>query len=150
MNADRITPENFRPYGTVASLPQGAPLAADNTFKFWSDVADFEIDGETEIGFCTVFRNDRVDWMERHDRTPEVIIPIDGPVVLPVMTQDEHVAAFRVDVGEAAVIGRGVWHSACKPVDGDESTYFVIFRRGTPAEDVQKTEIEPIVIERHG
>lgn len=138
----RITPETFARYGRVARLPDAAPTAEDATFRFWSDVAHLGIDGETEIGFCTVYRQDgpAVTWMERHDRTPELLIPIDGPFLLPVMGEgdEDPVEVFEVRPGEAVVIGQGVWHSACHPAAGDAATYFVIFRRGTPHEDVIK------------
>lgn len=139
----RITPDNFARYGRVARLPDGAPTAEDATFRYWSDAAHYEIDGETEIGFCTVYRQDEpaVTWMERHARTPELLIPIDGPFLLPVMGDDAEVEVFEVQPGEAVVIGQGVWHSACHPADGDAATYFVIFRRGTPREDVTKKDL---------
>jgi ureidoglycolate lyase len=141
----RITPDNFASYGRVARLPDGQPTAEDATFRYWSDTAHFSIDGETEIGLCTVVRQDEsaVTWMERHDRTPELLIPIDGPFLLPVMGADgsAEVEVFEVQPGEAVVIGQGVWHSACHPADGDAATYFVIFRRGTPQEDVVKKDI---------
>jgi ureidoglycolate hydrolase len=146
----RIDVEGFRPYGSVARRPAGPPLAEDDTFRYWSDAAHYGIEGETEIGFCTVYRQERdeVNWMERHMRTPEVLIAADRPFLLPVMSEDGRVDAFLVETGEAAVIGQGVWHSACKPIDAEEATYFVIFRRGTPQEDVTKMDIEPVVIER--
>lgn len=150
MRAQTISPDSFQEFGRVAALPSSDPLARDETFAFWSDVTHFTIDGETEIGFCTVYRQDRdvVRWMERHERTPELLVPVDGPFILPVMTKDERVAAFRVEPGTAVVIGQDVWHSACLPVDTGQTTYFVIFRRGTPAEDVIKTDISPVEIAR--
>lgn len=148
----RITSETFARYGRVARLPEGPPTAEDATFRFWSDVAHVGIDGETEIGFCTVYRQDAsaVTWMERHDRTPELLIPIDGPFLLPVMGEGEHaeVEVFEVRPGEAVVIGQGVWHSACHPADADAATYFVIFRRGTPQEDVIKKDLDSLVVSR--
>lgn len=140
----RITPENFARYGRVARLPESAPTAEDATFRYWSDAAHYEINGETEIGFCTVYRQDQpaVTWMERHDRTPELLIPIDGPFLLPVMEESgAGVEVFEVQPGEAVVIGQGVWHSACHPAGGDAVTYFVLFRRGTPQEDVTKKDL---------
>lgn len=150
MQAQAITSENFSVFGRVTAWPEGDPLAADETFAFWSDVAHFEIAGETEIGYCTVYRQKRdvVGWMERHDLSPEILVPIDAPFVLPVMTEEGEVEAFHVALGQSVVIGQGVWHSACKPVGVDSATYFVIFRRGTPQEDVVKTDIDPIDIDR--
>jgi ureidoglycolate hydrolase len=55
--------------------------------------------------------------------------------------------AFRVEIGEAVVIDPGVWHGACLPVGRDVSSYFVIFRRGTPGEDVEKKQVEPFLVE---
>lgn len=146
----RINNDNYAAFGRVARVPAGEPLAADETFKYWSDSAHYRIDGETEIGYCTVYRQDEdvVEWMERHDRTPEVLIPIDGPFVLPVMSADGEVEAFRAEPGEAVVIGPSVWHSACKPVNADEASYFVVFRRGTPQEDVIKKDLQRVRIER--
>lgn len=147
----RITSDRFRPYGKVVQPPTAAPTAADDTFSFWSDVVSYHIEGDTEIGLCTVYRQApaRVTWMERHAQTPELLIPIDASFVLPVVkagAPDSAVEVFRVNVGEAVVIGQGVWHSACHPVDTDEATYFVIFRRGTPHEDVEKKDVAGVVL----
>ncbi len=146
----RITSGNFARYGRVARVPQGQPTAEDATFRYWSDAAHYGIDGETEIGFCTVYRQDEpaVTWMERHDRTPELLIPIDGPFLLPVMGEEEsaEVEVFEVQPGEAVVIGQGVWHSVCHPVGADAATYFVLFRRGTPQEDVIKKDLAAIPV----
>lgn len=144
----RATPEAFARFGSVVPAPASAPTAEDPTFRYWSDLAHYRIDGETEVGLCTVFRQDapRVTWMERHDRTPEFLIPADAPFLLPVMDEAGTVEVFRVDLGEAIVIADGVWHSACHPVDAEQATYFVVFRRGTPAEDVVKQDIEPVAV----
>lgn len=144
-----ISPGAFARYGKVAQLPGEEPLAATEQFQFWSDVVAFDVEGPVEIGYCTVFEQaeDQVSWMERHDRTPEVLVPIDGPFLLPVMAEGQ-VEVFLVEPGEAVVIGANVWHSACLPVDDEETTYFVIFRRGTPQEDVTKIDIDPVSIER--
>ena len=150
----RISPEGFARYGSVVRMPASPPLAEGPAFKFWSDVAHYGIEGETEIGFCTVYRQEGapVVWMERHERTPELLVPIDAPFLLPVMTAhapDDQVEVFRVEPGEAVVIGRNVCHSACHPAGRDEATYFVIFRRGTPREDVIKKEVVGVAIGEH-
>ncbi len=147
----RITVDNFARFGSLARLDERQPTAEGSTFSYWSDLAHYTVRGETEIGLCTVYAQDwrGVSWMERHDLTPEILIPIDGPFLLPVMTGDgsDEVVVFQVDPGEAAVIGAGVWHSACLPVGAERATYWVIFRRGTPAEDVIKTDIPPARIQ---
>jgi ureidoglycolate lyase len=144
----RATPDAFARFGSVVPAPTQEPTAAGNTFRYWSDLAHYRIEGETEIGLCTVYLQDapRVTWMERHDKTPEFLIPADGPFLLPVMGDTGEVEIFRVEPGEAVVVGAGVWHSACLPVEGASATYFVVFRRGTPREDVIKHDIEPVAV----
>ena len=148
LSPQRATPEAFARYGAVVTAPTAAPTAQDATFRYWSDLAHFGVEGETEIGLCTVYRQDapRVTWMERHARTPELLIPADAPFLLPVMAEGGPVEVFRVEPGEAVVIGQGVWHSACLPAGADAATYFVVFRRGTPHEDVTKRDLPATVL----
>jgi ureidoglycolate lyase len=151
ITAHPITEELFRPYGKVVTGVSGSPLAETPEFSYWSDLAAFVIESATEIGLCTVYRQDEpvVRVVERHVRTPEVLIPADGPFDLPVLRPGdppEKLAVFRVRPGQAVVIGSGVWHGACLPVDGEAATYFVLFRRGTPHRDVSKKEIGPVAI----
>ncbi len=152
MNAPRITPENFARYGRVARLPGEPPLAGDAAFSYWSEAAFFHVEGETDVGYCTVYAQPApaVAWVEKHDRSPEVVIPIDGAVLLPVVGSGEGdaVEVFEVRPGEAAIVGAGVWHSACHPAGGQAATYFVLFRRGTPREDVVKKDIAAVALSR--
>ena len=145
--AKRATSSNLSKYGSIAGAPAGAPTSAGAGYKFWSDIAHYHVDGDTEIGLCTVFERPgaAIDSMERHLRTPEILVPIDAPFALPVMTGGDAAApeAFLVNPGEAIVINRGIWHGACIPVRKHQSSYFVIFRRGTPGEDVEKQNVAP-------
>ena len=146
-----ITPGNFKKFGSVVKWPTTKPTAETKEFKFWSDIANYHIAGETEIGVCTVYLQPRMELagVERHLRTPEILIPIDAPFVLPVLLEghpDNAVEAFRVNVGEVVVINDAVWHGACLPVGKNESSYFVIFRKGTPFEDVEKKPVSKIEV----
>lgn len=151
LTPQRVSAENFLPYGLVVAAPEGPPTSESPEYRFWSDIARYDIEGETEIGLCTVYRRSPSVFtgMERHLRTPEILIPVDAPFILPLLLDGEDVAgirAFEVHPGEAVVVHRGVWHAACVPVGRRASTYFVIFRRGTPHEDVAKREMEPCTL----
>lgn len=142
----RATSVSFAAYGSVVTLPQGPTTSEGPEYKFWSDIAHYRIEGETEIGLCTVFAGPQqaVGGVERHLRTPETLIPIDGPFILPLAREINGkmiVEAFSVAVGEAVVINPGVWHGPCFPVNQASESYYVMFRRGTPAEDVEKRTI---------
>jgi len=151
VRAKRITPQNFTRFGSVVSAPKGPPTADAEEYKFWSDIAHYLIDGETEIGICTVYRQAKteVSGVERHLRTPEILIPIDAPFILPLHDEqaNEPLEAFEVHVGEVVVVAKGVWHGACLPIGRNECSYFVIFRRNTPHEDVTKKTIQPVLLE---
>jgi len=147
INTKPITEDNFKKFGKVVKSPKGEPTAQADDFKFWSDITNYEIDGSTEIGICTVYKQPKnlINGMERHLQTPEILIPIDAPFVLPLLKEEEpeeNTEAFQVDIGEAVVIDKAIWHGACLPVGNEESSYFVIFRKGTPNEDVYKKEIK--------
>lgn len=149
--AEPVSTANFAAYGSVVTDPSGAPTSEAQDYKFWSDLAHYAISGETEIGVCTVYRQSSpvVSGMERHLRTPEILIPIDVPFDLPLVRDgepEEQVRAFRVRPGQAVVIEPAVWHGACLPVDAPQARYFVIFRRGTPHQDVEKKSVRPFQI----
>jgi len=151
IKAKNPDPENFNKFGALVAGPKGQPTSQSNTYKYWSDIASYQIQGETEIGICTVFRQfkNRLDTLERHLRTPEILIPIDDGFFLPLSLNqggDKEVEAFHIKVGEAVVIGPGIWHGACIPATKKVSSYFVIFRQKTPFEDVASKKIAPLEI----
>ena len=146
-----ITKDNFKNFGKIVTIPSGNPTSEGATYKFWADIAHYYIDGETEIGICTVYKQQEniITGLERHLYTPEILIPIDAAFALPVQkagTPTESIRSFRVNIGQAVVIDNAVWHGACLPVSVSASSYFVIFKRDTPANDVEMKEIQPINI----
>lgn len=152
IKSEHITEDNFNIYGRVVTSPANQPTSQAADYKFWSDIADYHIQGDTEIGICTVYKQSetKINGMERHLNTPEILIPIDAPFRLPLLLpgdNENNVRAFEVGIGEAVVINKAVWHGACIPVGKDESSYFVIFRKNTPHEDVEKKNIPEIEIE---
>lgn len=151
IKSKKISAENFKKFGSVVTTPEGKPTSEAADYKFWSDIADYKINGNTEIGICTVYRQkeNKITGMERHLKTPEILIPIDGAFVLPLLLQgdpEDKTEAFKVNIGEAVKINDAVWHGACLPADKKESSYFVIFRKGTPYEDVEKKNVTPLEI----
>ena len=152
IKSEHISPENFKKFGKVVTTPKGEPTSQAVDYKFWSDIADYFIEGETEIGICKVYKQplNTISEMERHLLTPEILIPIDAPFTLPLLLDresEDNAKAFQCNLGEAVVINKAVWHGACLPVGKNKSSYFVIFRKGTPHEDVEKKEIKKIEIE---
>lgn len=148
----RITQKNIAKFGKVVLAPTGSPTSEGSNYKFWSNIADYGIRGDTEVGICTVSRqsDNSVSSVEQHKMTPEILIPIDSPFILPLLSEgrpDNEMEAFEVYPGEVVIIYEGVWHAACLPVAAEESSYFVIFRKSTPHTDVTKKSITAMTIE---
>jgi ureidoglycolate lyase len=146
-----VSDSAFARFGKVVLSPRGRPTSEAKEYKFWSDIAHYEIRGETEIGLCQVFRQpvNEIEGMERHLLTPEILIPVDAPFVLPLLLEgssSREAGVFRVEPGQAVVIHPGIWHGACLPAGAKASWYFVVFRRGTPTTDVEKKQVDPFTI----
>lgn len=151
IRAKKITNDNFSSFGKVVVGAFGAPTAQSSDYKFWSDIMSYRIDGETEVGICTVYKqdSDTISGMERHLQTPEILIPIDAPFILPLLidkNKPDTTNAFIVEVGQAITVNKEIWHGACIPFDKQKCSYFVIFKKGTPRADVEKTELPEIEI----
>jgi ureidoglycolate hydrolase len=150
IHTKNISSENFKKYGMVVTSPRATPTSQGDNYKFWSDIAHYHITTTAEIGICTVFNQSeiRIDSMERHLKTPEILIPIDAPFVVPLLIDAAAASpeSFHVNLGEAVVINEGIWHSACIPIGVEQSSYFVIFRRNTPHDDVQMKSVESFQI----
>ncbi len=147
----KITEENFSAFGKVVVGTSGNPTSQAADYKFWSDIMNYKIDGDTEVGICTVYKQatNSIKGMERHLSTPEILIPIDAPFILPLLNDKnnpEEADAFIVNIGQAIAVNEKVWHGACIPFWKDECSYFVIFKRGTPHNDVEKTDLPEITI----
>ncbi len=152
LKAKKISTENFDNYGKVVEGTSGEPTSQAADYKFWSNIMNYKIDGETEVGICTVYKKAsyKISGMERHIKTPEILIPIDAPFILPLLKDKNHpetAEAFKVEIGQAIKIDEKIWHGACIPFEKNESSYFVIFKKETPFNDVEKTELPEIEIE---
>jgi ureidoglycolate hydrolase len=88
---------------------------------------------------------DFVELLERHVKTPEILVPIKGDFILPVATagylldqteipEASGVEAFLVRSNQAVVMEKGVWHTAPIPI-GKETVFFVIFKKETTKQD---------------
>lgn len=151
IKSKNITEENFSEFGKVVVGTSGQPTSQAADYKFWSDIVNYKIDGETEVGICKVYKQQTtsINGMERHLNTPEFLIPIDAPFIIPLLNDANkpgEAEAFLVDIGQAIVINEKVWHGPCIPFGKNECSYFVIFKRGTPHSDVEKTELPLINI----
>jgi len=149
LKLQEITPENIAGYGTLIDAGIAEPLADTPLFKYWNDLSVASLDGGVCFGVvetrpsslaCTAF--------ERHVKTSETLIPMNGDVVLVMgkptpgdYPDPKTVAAFRLPQGKAVTLDPGTWHfaplAAGKPVKS-----MVVFKQGTPDNDLLVREMD--------
>jgi len=81
--------------------------------------------------------------MERHLRTREALIALDGEAVLCVAPPQESangelsgITAVRICAGQALILETGAWHWIPFPVGDSTARFLVIFRSGTGKDDL--------------
>ena len=124
-----ITHENFRPYGTFASMldPKGNCFPGDATF--YPDQVELNVQGGRPVTFSplTVKKPERmiVTQAEYHNYTGEGVFVIDDDAVIHVAPPSNHVIvpelteAFIVPKGTLVKLNTGVWHLAALPGHND-------------------------------
>jgi len=82
--------------------------------------------------------------MERHVRTPEVLVCLDGEAVVCLAGPQESAAgalkdirALKVRPGQGFVLDTGAWHAIPFPSGSAPARFLVIFRSGTGRDDLQ-------------
>jgi ureidoglycolate hydrolase len=129
-------------FGKIIKLPQDTALRVSENFKYLKQQAIIDVNYPVEIGHLQVNGNHTTfNQMERHEKTPELLIPLDGDFIIPVCTSFNKLPdlnsliALRVRQGEALLLNRNCWHWMPCAVSGQMSI-LVIFRNNTSAEDI--------------
>ena len=140
-----ITNENFRPYGSFASMldPKGHCFPGDNTF--YPDQVELNVQGGKPITFSplTVKKPERmiVRQAEYHNYTGEGVFVIDDDAVIHVAPPSNRVIvpekteAFIVPKGTLVKLNTGVWHLAALQVHNELLHVMIILPERTYAND---------------
>jgi ureidoglycolate hydrolase len=154
VNAVALTPENFQAYGEVLSRSKGDPMADNDEFLYWGKVTELAMTERVSTGFLSCHPRQRhVTSLERHTRTPEIMVALDGDAVVCMAKPEsatgsdriEGIQAFHVRQGQAFVMHIGTWHWAPFPAQEHDSTFLVVFASGTEADDLEIRELPETV-----
>jgi ureidoglycolate hydrolase len=155
IRAEELTAEAFRPFGRVIDAPERTPDAVDDPWRWWADTAVFDpAAGRYAVGYLEV-SNGRTgfDWAERHLASEELVIPVRGELLLYAGPADqgdeparERFRVFRVHPGQAALLGKGVWHGAPLAAGG-EATALVLLLERTGATDTEIARFDEVPVE---
>ena len=145
IKAKPISIEDFRPYGSFASMlePTGNCFPGDATF--YPDQVELNVQGGKPITFSplTVKKPERmiVTQAEYHNNTGEGVLVLDDDAVIHVAPPSngtivpEKTEAFIVPKGTLVKLNTGVWHMAALPVHNDLLHVMIILPERVYAND---------------
>jgi ureidoglycolate lyase len=147
LKVETLTRDSFAPYGSIVSKPDTSPTSKMEGLDYWAGVSTLpDVQGPFDVGYAVLEPRPFVqDHFERHMRTPELLMPVDGDMIVVVGHADhpdepgrlpakDRYAAFKVPEGVAIIMKSGVWHWAPFPVDSP-LRMLVIYRSGTAQDD---------------
>lgn len=151
-----LTQHAYAPFGQFVSAPHHEPTIEADIVRYWADLAGFEIGGPIDVGWVTMRQRPLVlTELERHFHTVEVVIPLDGVMLLPVaigrppLAQEtpprpEDIRGFYLRPGQMVTYAPGTWHFGGFPLTTSEASFLVLTRRGTADSDVSTQPIAGI------
>lgn len=148
LNALPLVDVDFEEYGLILGKPEKEPTVELEILRYWDSIGVLEgLRGDYSIGFLEVYRRPMiVDVLERHVKTWEALIPLEGVSIIPLAPPSkdgpdpDKVKAFILDGTAGILMYEGTWHYAPYPIS-PKATFLVLFRRNTPKEDLELKEL---------
>jgi len=152
LEVNSLTDISFADYGYLISNENIEPKIKENTFTFWDDLAEMNIEGKTGFGILEVNkRNKDFTNLERHVKTEEVFFAIDKDVVVLVgkatpnqeVPEIETVKAFKLEMGKGIFLYKGTWHWLPYPL-AEKARLLVVFQQGTVDYDLEIKDLKKL------
>ncbi|MFW5695093.1 MAG: ureidoglycolate lyase [Alkalispirochaeta sp.] len=149
LSIEEATASSLEKYGELLTNADTAPAADNDVFAFWNDVSVGDFEGAASFGMVHTKPGDlRVPMLERHVRTTETLVPLDEDIVLVLAEPSsgelpdlETARAFKIPRGAGITLKRGTWHYVPLVPSKIDARTLVVFRQGTPAEDLEVRQL---------
>lgn len=143
MKIQPISPDNFSEFGSILNEYPFVPLDPNEEFT-WKDMSgDLKMFSPSCTGQLNCrFRDKVLKKVERHLKTPELMVALKGDSLLCVAKatldapQEQDVRCFEVKEGTVLMMNTAVWHWIPYPLQEPGSEFLVLFRDGTGADDL--------------
>lgn len=117
-----LSPEKFKRYGDYAGMPQASgDYIGSSPITFYRDILIQSLP-DAQIAYSTLRIDPRepvIDCSEYHNQTAEMLMPLDGDIIMHVAPADtgqevplDKIELFRVPRLTMVVVRPGVWHHA--------------------------------------
>jgi ureidoglycolate hydrolase len=141
----------FADFGQILSTTSAESNAKNDEYTYWGKVGKISVGEKASSGILLCHdRKPIVKSFERHERTPEVLVALDGDSVLCLARPGDRPTGpqwFKVKKGDAIALHPGTWHWIPFPLGGRACSFLVIFAWGTEENDLQYADLEqPISI----
>ncbi len=143
-----LTREAFYPFGSYAQMLNPDTIKfGEEPIEFFRDMtqADLGSTAKASYSVCRVIRREPVvDMLEQHSQCAEVMLPLDGDVVVQVgpatpngVVPHERLEAFRVPQGTLITLNPGVWHYAPFAITAECVNILIVLPERTYANDCE-------------
>lgn len=133
----------FAEFGTILTMDSVAAVSDKQEFDFHDTAQGIQLATHCCTGLLACRSRPKiVVEMERHHDTSEVIVALDGDMVMALAPADDdlqdhtRIRAFLIRQGEAIVMAPGTWHWIPFPCENRDTHALVLFKDGTGADDL--------------
>ena len=160
--AEPLSAGAFAQFGRLVERPIRRPDATGPGWQWWAETALLPADARSfGIGYLDLRPHaPRFDWAERHMRSVEVVVPLDGDCLAYVgppedLEHPERIPSrhrfrvFRIPVGSGIAMEPGVWHGAPLAIDAPVRA-IVLLLEGTGANDTVLVQFPDDAVEIGG
>ncbi len=162
LRIEDLTPEDFTEFGQVIRQPERLPDASGPGWTWWGETVLMEGDDRPfGVGYLDLRPAPlQFDWAERHMRSVEALIPVNGECLVYVGPPDhpedpgrlpplESFRVFRVKQGQGVILHRGVWHGA-PLAPGVPVNVVVLLLQGTGSTDLSLVRFAETPVQLQG
>jgi ureidoglycolate lyase len=151
---EELSADAFAPFGRIVDTPRRPADSEGDPWRWWAEAAFLDAaPGRYAVGYLEVDDGrGGFDWAERHLESEELVVPVRGELLLYAGPPDqgsepapERFRVFRVRPGQAALLGKGVWHGAPLAAGG-QATALVLLREGTGASDTELVRFAEVAV----
>jgi ureidoglycolate hydrolase len=142
INVETLEKLNFNEYGDVITWKGNLLSSTSPVHDYWDGVASYQPVGTQVCSLLGIKKpiSQCVCEMERHLKTPEVLVSLQGDVVITLAPaggdapDEKAIRSFLLKQGQGVIMHQGVWHALpCKVKD--DAMLLVMFQQNTSHSD---------------
>lgn len=146
--------DDFQDLGSFfkwSEIKKKKPSLSEVSFDWWGRLETLYFTNGMEIGLLRMKKSEMtINKMERHLRTAEILIPIDGDFVVPVCSFNQKdkrliptndICGYYLNKDQCMILKPGIWHWAPFPLQ-DSGSIVLMFQQGTPENDLEFRDLE--------